>query len=382
MKKLLVISFSEIKNDPRVYRQVNLLREQYHVTVAGLGNCPMSGIDWVAINTPPRTLLDRLGYVALLGLRQFERAYWGRSAHQVALNLLKGRKFDLILANDLDALPLALRVADHAPILLDAHEFSPLENADHFLWRLVVQPYKNYLCRIYLHQSASMLTVCEGLAREYERVYGIKAKVLMNAPMFHSLTPSHMEEGRIRLIHHGGATPGRHLELMIEMMDYLEERFTLDFMLVPNNSNYLARNYLASLKRRAAANPRIRFLEPVPMLEISKKINEYDIGVYILKPNNFNNAHSLPNKFFEFVQARLGIAIGPSPEMARLVKHYNFGVVANDFSPQALAERLNALTVEDMVKFKRAADDAAHELCFEKNAEVLLGEVRKLIGQH
>lgn len=376
MKKLLVISFSEIKNDPRVYRQVQLLRERYQLTVAGLGDCPMSGIDWIAINTPTRTLLDRLEYVALLGLRQFEKAYWGRSVHRVALCLLEGRKFDLILANDLDALPLALQIADNAPVLLDAHEYAPLEYEDSFLWRLTVQPYKEYLCRNYLSRAKGMLTVCDGLADEYARVYEIKPKVLMNAPVYQSLPLARVDEGRVRLIHHGGAMPGRCLESMIEMMDYLDERFTLDFMLVPNNANYLAK-----LKRQAATHPRIRFLDSVPMLEISKTINNYDLGVYILKPNNFNNAHALPNKFFEFVQARLGIAIGPSPEMARLVALYKLGVVADDFTPQALAERLNSLTTADIVKFKQAANIAAHELCFEKNAEVLLGEVQRLLGK-
>lgn len=375
MRKLLVIAFSVIENDPRVFRQVQLLRDQYQVTVIGLGSCPMSGIDWIAINTPPRTLLDRLKYIALLTLRQFEMAYWSRVIHRVALNLLGGQKFELVLANDLETLPLALRVADNVPVLLDAHEYAPLEHEDNFLWRLAVQPYIKYLCRKYLPQAKGMLTVCGGLAAEYTRVYGVKPKLLMNAPVYQVLSSSCVEEGRIRLIHHGGAVPGRCLELMVEMMDFLDERFTLDFMLMPSNAKYLA-----ELKQQAASNPKIRFIEPVPMLEISRAINYYDLGVYILKPNNFNNANALPNKLFEFVQARLGIAIGPSPEMARFVERYKLGVVAIDFTPQALAGRLNALTMADIVKFKEAANVAALELCFEKNAEVLVDEIQRLLG--
>ena len=375
MSKLLVIAFSVIKNDPRVFRQVQSLRDQYQVTVIGLGSCPMSGIDWIAINTPPRTLLDRLKYIVLLGLRQFEKAYWSRALHLTALSLLAGQKFDLVLANDLETLPLALRVADNVPVLLDAHEYAPLEHEDNFLWRLAVQPYIKYLCRKYLPQAKGMLTVCGGLAAEYTRVYGVKPKLLMNAPVYQVLSPSCVEEGRVRLIHHGGAVPGRCLELMVEMMAFMDERFTLDFMLMPSNARYLA-----ELKQQAASNPKIRFLEPVPMLEISRAINHYDLGVYILKPNNFNNANALPNKLFEFVQARLGIAIGPSPEMARFVERYKLGVVAIDFTPQALAARLNALTMADIVKFKGAANVAALELCFEKNAEVLIDEIQRLLG--
>jgi len=376
MRKLLIIAFSVIKNDPRVFRQVQSLRDQYQVTVIGLGSCPMSGIDWIAINTPARTLLDRLKYGALLGLRQFESAYWSRAVYLVALSLLGGQKFDLILANDLDALPLALRIAVDSPVLLDAHEYAPLEYEDIFLWRLIVQPYREYLCRTYLRRTEGMLTVCDGLADEYARVYGVKPKLLMNAPTYQHLKPSPVEEGIVRMIHHGAAIPSRHLEQMIEMMQFLDQRFRLDFMLLSANQDYL--NHL---KKLASGDSRISFVDPVAMLDIPKVSNQYDVGIFLLPPVNFNYTHALPNKFFEFVQARLGIAIGPSPEMARLVERYKLGVVANDFTPQALAKRLNALTTADIVRFKEAANVAALELCFEKNAEVLLDEVQRLLGK-
>lgn len=375
MRKLLIIAFSVIKNDPRVFRQVQSLRDQYQVTVIGLGSCPMSGIDWIAINTPARTLLDRLKYGALLGLRQFESAYWSRAVHLVALSLLGGQKFDLILANDLDALPLALRIAVDSPVLLDAHEYAPLEYEDVFLWRLIVQPYREYLCRTYLRRTKGMLTVCDGLADEYARVYGVKPKLLMNAPTYQYLKPSPVEEGIVRMIHHGAAIPSRHLEQMIEMMQFLDQRFRLDFMLLSANQDYL--NHL---KKLASGDSRISFVDPVAMLDIPKVSNQYDVGIFLLPPVNFNYKNALPNKLFEFVQARLGIAIGPSPEMARLVERYKLGVVANDFTPQALAKRLNALTTADIVKFKEAANVAALELCFEKNAEVLIDEIQRLLG--
>ena len=37
---------------------------------------------------------------------------------------------------------------------------------------------------------------------------------------------------------------------------------------------------------------------------IVRTINQFDLGVYLLPPVNFNSAHALPNKFFEFIQAR------------------------------------------------------------------------------
>ena len=87
-----------------------------------------------------------------------------------------------------------------------------------------------------------------------------------------------------------------------------------------------------------------------------------------------------PNKFFDFVQARLCLAIGPSPEMKRIVDQYRCGVVAKDFTPEALAESLRALDRQKVEAYRRAADAAAVDLCYERSAEVLLATVRRLLG--
>ena len=317
MNNILVISFSEVLNDPRVYRQVRLLRSHFHVVAAGFGECPVAGIEWIQLRQPSRTRLDQLRNLVLLGLGLFEKSYWNRSLHRIALNLLGGRKFDLVLANDIYVLPLALRIDVNTPVILDAHEYAPREYEDDFLWRLLVQPYKKFLCQHYLHRLRGMFTVCTGLADEYHRVYGVKPLVLMNAPAYQQLEPTPVSVEIVRIIHHGAAIPSRKLELMIEMMQFLDSRFHLDLMLVSSDQNYL--NYIRNL---AAGDARIRFIEPVAMLDIPRFTNGYDIGLFLLPPVNFNYAHALPNKFFEFVQARLAVAIGPSPEMARLVELY------------------------------------------------------------
>src|SRR5690606_36659821 len=138
-----------------------------------------------------------------------------------------------------------------------------------------------------------------------------------NTPLDQKLSPSAVDAERIRLIHHGSAIRSRHLGVIIEMMKYLDERFTLDFMLVETDATYIA-----ELRRAARMDPRIRFIEPVAMQDICHRINEFDVGVFLLPPVNFNYKYALPNKFFEFIQARLAVAIGPSPEMATLLRQY------------------------------------------------------------
>ena len=108
--------------------------------------------------------------------------------------------------------------------------------------------------------------------------------------------------------------------------------------------------------------------------------NEYDIGLYLLRPANFNNRFALPNKFFEFVQGRLAVAIGPSPEMARIVHEYGLGIVAEDFTPETLAQELNNLDPPAIAGFKQAAHAAADELCAERNEGVFLRVVEETLA--
>jgi hypothetical protein len=308
----------------------------------------------------------------LLGLS--ESYYWDRPEVRSALAALGGRKFDLVIANDIGALPLAERLSQERPVLMDAHEYSPLEFEDKWLWRLLFGRLHHDLCRKYLPKAAAMVTVCQGIADKYAQHYGVTPEVIQNAPVHQELRPSRPEPGRIRLVHHGAAIRSRHLEKMIDVMKHLDDRFTLDFLLVGNDEAYFD-----ELRTRAASDPRIRFLEPVPMPEICRALNRYDVGIFLLPPVNFNYRHALPNKFFEFIQARLAVAIGPSPEMARLVEAYGFGLVADSFNPKDLAALLGKISESDLIRYKLAADVAARSLNYEKSGGRLLALVEHLL---
>ena len=179
------------------------------------------------------------------------------------------------------------------------------------------------------------------------------------------------------MVHVGSAFPYRRLEIMIEAMAQVDERFRLDFMLVLGNSGYLAR-----LKKLASNNQRIAFVPPVAPDEIVERISTYDVGLCTYSPHSFSARYALPNKFFDSVQARLCIAIGPLPEMQRLVEQYDCGVVAADFTPGALARTLNNLNRQRVEACRRAPgrEIAAFDLCYERSAEVLQDTVLGLLG--
>ena len=217
-----------------------------------------------------------------------------------------------------------------------------------------------------------MLTVSHGIAEEFAREFGARVQVLPNTPPFFDLAPQPVDERRIRLVHHGDANPSRKLERIIEAMRHLDDRFTLDFYLMRNHHE----KHFQQLVALARGDDRIRFLPPVPMASLPRTLNEYDVGVYLLDPTSFNNRYALPNKFFEFVQGRIAVVVGPSPEMASLVDRYRLGRVTQDFSPQALARTLSSMSPKLLEEFKSNVDVAARELCYERMGRMLSDAVQ------
>lgn len=367
--RVLILSFSDLARDPRVSKQIRLLSQTHNVVAAGYGN-PIEGenISFVPLRAKPRSVLQRLVAAGFLAARAFECAYWTHPTIMSALDALADCRVDAIVANDIEALPLACRIgAGRARIVFDAHEYAPREFEDSWMWRTFFQRYKTYLCRQYIPHANAMLTVSHGIAEEFARTFGVDAKVLPNTPPFFDLAPQRARPDIVRLVHHGDANPSRKLERIIDAMRYLDDRFTLDFYLMRNHHE----KHYQRLVALAQGDKRITFHAPVPMVSLPETLNQYDVGVYLLDPTSFNNRFALPNKFFEFIQARIAVVIGPSPEMAHFVERYRLGMVSGDFTPRSLANLLSRLTPAELDRFKSNVDVAARDLCYERTGQVL-----------
>lgn len=362
----LVISFSDLQSDGRVRRQIDLIRRHCSTTALGLANPNIQDVAFIPATPDPRNVKWQLRALLVLGLKRFARYYWTQPPVRSAIENLGNRRFDYIVANDPSALPFAASIARGSPILYDAHEYAPAKQEDDLRWRLVMKPYYIWILNRYLKSATRAITVSQGLARAYKANFDVSMEVIMNAPRQQALEPSPCEPETIRLVHHGNAVRRRKLHELIELMNQLDDRFRLDFILKPSETGYYR-----ELVEKASGNSRIAFRDPVPPEEICATINRYDVGVYSMPPANFNMANALPNKLFEFIQARLAVAIGPTPEMASIVDQYQCGVVAVDFSVGALASKLNALSHRDIEDCKRNAGLAAQSLNYENESAKL-----------
>ena len=200
---------------------------------------------------------------------------------------------------------------------------------------------------------------------------------MRNAPAWQDLEPSPVSDDKIRLVHSGSAVPGRSIDKMIEAVKALDDRFSLDFYLTTAGDGG---KYLQTLKDVAGGDPRIRFNDPVKPAELPATLNSYDVGIFWIPPTNTNARLSLPNKFFDFVQARLAVAVGPSIEMAELVRKYSLGVVSESFEVSSITQTLSSLDSQKVRSFKAQAHTHSKELSFDNEAKVARGILKRMLS--
>ena len=109
--------------------------------------------------------------------------------------------------------------------------------------------YWEWLSKKYVRKCDQILAVNKSMAKWYEKDYGVAATSITNAVDFESHFPSKVDENNIRIIHHGLAGKSRKIELMIEMMDHVDDRFNLTLILLAINRT--GRSYMKSLKKMA-----------------------------------------------------------------------------------------------------------------------------------
>lgn len=371
MRRLLILSFSPIAADARVLKQVALFADRYEVTTCGFDEAPAGVAHHLRI---PDGLTATDLYGRFITLRWYRRAYNRLSAVKWAREHLATGAYDVILANDVEAVPLALDLKAPLGVHADLHEYTPRLHEDHAPWLRHIKPFYDWVCRRYVSRASSWTTVSNGLAHEYEREFGFAPVVVTNATPYVEREPG-VSTRPLRLVHSGACLRDRSLLTMIDAVELADAGLELHFYLTPNDPEYLE-----ELRARAAAVPGVMMHDPVPYADLVETLSEYDVGIMVLPPVTFSYEWALPNKIFDFVQARLGVIVGPSAEMAQYVTKFELGVVTEGFTPEAVASTLRTLTAADVNRWRSSSHAHARELSAESQVQVWADAMDRLMA--
>lgn len=354
-RRVLVVCYSDLANDPRVLKQINWLASAgWQVDSLGFGEHPPHVSVHHALSTRERSSVAVALAMMLLPKRLRFRYL---TQHRVPKEL-DLKNYDAVVINEIDLLPWVEQMRRNVPtqkLHLDLHEFHEYDAPAG-----IPQPFESKL-RSYHSWKRSLIgkirfdsisTVAPGIAKLYESEFGLGGiQLVLNSKPYLETKPSQVDESRIELLYHGYAQMERGLAVLLEAATQLDARFSVNMMLTGPVSEIDAVKQLAAQK-----NVAVNWLDPVPMSEVSTFINRFDLEVIFYPPNNPNLLHSFPNKFFESLQARLALVIGHSPSMQAVLEEYQNGFVVEGWSAEDLARTLNLI---DGARIQQAKDHAA-----------------------
>ena len=148
-KKILIICHNTLHNDPRILRQIDALKDYYEITAAGYSD-PCKNVGFIQLQNYEYRMIDYFFnypwlfrkffafvtqvYLKTSGLRTriingilksrlfkgsgyyYERNYWTK-IKKIHYDQLKNETPDLIIANDIEALPIAARLKDRKSVV-------------------------------------------------------------------------------------------------------------------------------------------------------------------------------------------------------------------------------------------------------------------------
>ncbi len=392
-----IISLTPVTDEPRVLRQTRMLLDAgWNVVVAGFAGRSPKPTHWNLLCVQHGTirtddLANRLRKLFLRGSKFSaycaERYYWLSAGYPHIFKSLV-HTYDehpelgcnLVIAHDYYTAPIAARLAAHCGVefAIDCHEYATGQYMHDETWRLTYRPWVHAIQKRFLPRAAVVTTVCDGIASLIDREYKLRtpAKVVRSMPFFVEM-PFRPSGEVIEVLYHGILDPIRGLDAAMRSVPYWRPEFRL-VIRGPGTDEYIA-----SLRELAAAcgvADRVKIDPPVLFSEMIAAANRSDIGFFVHEDVSPQKRFVLPNKLFEYIMAGMAICVSDLPEMAKVVRAHDLGLLVQGASPLDIARAINSFSRADIDRFKANSIAAAKKLCWDSESRAMHAAYESLLG--
>lgn len=392
-KKCLLICYTNLAGDPRVVKHYEALKDTYEVITAGVSPLgseahfiqirEINFWDNLSKAVDKKPLLKTLFYPIIRGanflrFKVFNRfyflRYWDIKRISDYIRIKSKGDFDLIVGNDINTLPLIVTLSGvNTKIVYDAHEYHAEEYGERPFWVKYNRPLVQYLYSRYINKVGICITVGENIAKRYEADYHKNFEIIYNAPPYSQVKFSKVNPADIKLVYSGMFGLNRNVDQVIKAMDFLPSNYTLH-LLITNVTEDLHR-----MINKSGAGKRIKLHKAVALTDVAEYLSQFDLGVHLMASVNFNNDNALPNKYFQYVQARLVTVFGPLKEIELFTKSNGTGVICKGYTAVDLADTIKQLSPEDINRIKENNNRNAELFC-EQNEVLKLKKIYEQIS--
>jgi hypothetical protein len=282
---------------------------------------------------------------------------------------------ELILLFDIDLLPFVTEQFPFNPIVMDFREIYTEQFGKDLKFRLFLRPIRKYILEHDAQKIKAGYTVSRGLIYYYQNNFNLKLSLIRSVPQFKGSQSASASSGNIKIVYLGVAHPLRSIEKSIKAVTETGREVEFHLYLVGDKS------YIKSIEKTYGGSHQIFFHSPVEFHKINETLSKYDLGWCYFTPQTENIKNALPNKFFDYIQAGLGVICGPNLDMLEEAKSWNFGFFTQDYSDRALSQLLSSLTRSSVVNAKIGAKLAKSELTWDNEERKFLHLVESVIQE-
>jgi len=283
------------------------------------------------------------------------------------------RKSDILLSNDLDTLPANYCVSrmKRKELVYDSHEY--YTETPELVNRQFVQNIWKRIEKHILPKLKHVYTVNESIAGLFMDKYKIPVKVIRNMPtkQEYKILKTKEELGlpmdkKIILLQGAGINIQRGTEEMVAAMKYIDAVFVI----------IGGGDVLELLKQQVKdmdLTDKVIFIPKIPFKELFQYTIHADIAVTLDKDTNINYRFSLPNKLFDYIQARVPVLASDLVEIRKVIEEYDVGMILQSHDPKDIAAMAEKM-LKDQSRYdiwKENLRFAAEKLCWEHEEEKL-----------
>lgn len=240
--------------------------------------------------------------------------------------------------------------------------------------------------RIFLNRANVVITPTPSLADLIKQYYDIDPTVIMNCTWykhFKELSPpeeltkkigSHPSEHI--LFYTGMITKGHGGQFLCQALARLPAEFMLVLM-GPIKGAY--EDELQHLIKEFSVQDRVLLLPPVNPRNVSVYASIAHVGLIAHHHGSLNARASLPNKFFEYLMARVPILAPDFPSMRSIIQEHQIGELYEPGDVNSLVHAIQQMIQpERQAMYKKNLESAAVQYSWERQAEKYVQTIRSL----
>ena len=371
MRQMILLVLNNFKNDSRVLKEsISLQNAGYKVRVVALHEEPLKEYEEIEGIDVHRVKLKSRGWSKSAFIQIFKYIEFVYKFIKLYKNS------DILHCNDLNTLPIGVIVKRffnrNVKIVYDAHEYESETIALSGIKKSLVK----WLERVLIKDADCVITVSETIANEYVRLYGIKKPALvLNTPPYKEVAKKdlfreqfNIDKSSTIFLYQGALTRGRGIEVVLETFKKLNKEVNKSAVIV-----FMGYGELESdIKEASKEYSNIYFHEAVSPDILLDYTSSADFGISTIEDRCLSYRYCLPNKMFEYLMANIPVIVSNLPEMKRIIKEYQVGVVAKENSADGLKDAIKRALELDRDALKEQIERVKELYNWQEQEKVLL----------